>query len=134
MKLASGFLCGRRLTVSHLVLDQTHPVVVAQIHAGQFERRPIPALLDRARLMVKRDQGEESLRQMLLYADLGTQQTVEAFHGARRSHYLIQRFVDLTSNLREILNSFTPILQANQRRQVSALSLLRLVRARVIMP
>jgi hypothetical protein len=39
LKLASGFLCGRHLTISHLVIDQRRPAVVAHVHAGKFERR-----------------------------------------------------------------------------------------------
>jgi hypothetical protein len=58
-KSGSGSL--RYLDITQLVFNQAHPVIIAEIDAGKFERRLIAALLEWARIVVEREQRQETL-------------------------------------------------------------------------
>lgn len=67
------------------------------------------ALFERARVVVKRNQGEEALRQMFLHAHVRAQQTVETLHRARRADGLLQYGADLLCYFAKILEAAAPI-------------------------
>src|SRR5262245_55444048 len=84
--------------------------------------------------MVERDQGQEALREMFLHADIRPQRTVEAFHGARRSHYLFERFIDLSLHFAKVLDPAAPMSKITQRRQIGALPAPGLICVSAVMP
>jgi hypothetical protein len=63
-----------------------------------------------------------------------TQQTVEAFHGARSSHYLFERFTDLPLHSAKVLDAATPMPEPAQRRQIGALPAPGLMSLGAVMP
>lgn len=116
------------------MLDQPHPVIITEVHAGELERRLVAALREWTCVMVERDQSQETLQEMFLHADIGAQRTVKAFHGARRSYYLIERFTDLALHFAKVLDAAAPMPETAQRRQIGALPAPGLMSLGAVMP
>jgi hypothetical protein len=86
---AAVFWLRRCLTVAHFVGEQPYPILVTEVYARELKGRLVPALFERACVVVQRNERQKLLGEMFLHTDVRTQETIETFHCARRPHDLL---------------------------------------------